>query len=160
MLVTTIGVYGFTEDAFVRALENSGADVFVDTRRRRGVRGSTYAYANSKRLQQIVQGAGMRYVHRKDLAPSAETRLTLDRHAKDSGLRRRERGYLTDQFVNAYKQECLTDFSSHGFLQSLGEDVESIVLFCVEGSPRACHRSLLAEQLAEDCGAIVEHVLP
>jgi hypothetical protein len=31
-------------------------------------------------------------------------------------------------------------------------------LFCVEGNPEACHRSLVAERLHEDWGIPVEHL--
>jgi uncharacterized protein (DUF488 family) len=33
-------------------------------------------------------------------------------------------------------------------------------LFCVERDPEACHRSLVAERLAEECGVRVVHLLP
>jgi hypothetical protein len=39
----TIGAYGFGPDEFFSALENAGADVFLDIRQRRGLRGSRYA---------------------------------------------------------------------------------------------------------------------
>jgi len=42
----TIGVYGFSADAFFEALQRAGVDSFCDIRYRRGVRGSEYAFAN------------------------------------------------------------------------------------------------------------------
>ena len=50
MQILTIGVYGFTHDTFREALAKHRPGVFVDTRRRRGVRGSQYSFANSQRL--------------------------------------------------------------------------------------------------------------
>ena len=47
-------------------------------RSRRGVRGSTYAFANSLRLQARLTDLGIRYLHRKDLAP---TQAVRDRQA-------------------------------------------------------------------------------
>ena len=49
MKVFTIGVYGWDEEDFAQALRDAAPDVFVDVRRRRGLRGSTYAWANSTR---------------------------------------------------------------------------------------------------------------
>ena len=51
-------------------------------------------------------------------------------------------------------------FDAAGFVASLGDGVESIMLFCVEQAPAACHRSLLAERLGRDRGAEVVHLLP
>lgn len=74
MRIITLGVYGFDADTFRAALERANIDIFVDTRRRRGVRGPQYAFVNSQRLQNLLAGLGIRYVHRLDLAPSNETR--------------------------------------------------------------------------------------
>ena len=32
-------------------------------------------------------------------------------------------------------------------------------LFCVERDARACHRSLVAQRMAEECGVEVEHLV-
>ncbi len=66
----TIGVYGFDEAGFFQALQDAGVDTFCDIRRRRGVRGSAYAFANSQRLQGRLAELGIRYIYRSDLAPS------------------------------------------------------------------------------------------
>jgi hypothetical protein len=54
----------------------------------------------------------------------------------------------------------LEEFDAAEFVASLGEGIETIVLFCVERAPAACHRSLLAERLAGDLGAEVMHLVP
>lgn len=77
--IVTIGVYGFDETGFFEALRSAGVDVFCDIRARRGVRGSTYAFANSVRLQARLAEMGVRYLHRKDLAP---TQAVRDRQAE------------------------------------------------------------------------------
>ena len=68
--IVTIGVYGFDEAGFFRALQEARVDTFCDIRDRRGVRGSTYAFVNSQRLQTRLTNLGICYLHRKDLAPS------------------------------------------------------------------------------------------
>ena len=68
--IVTIGVYGFDEARFFEALRKVKVDTFCDIRNRRGVRGSTYAFANSLRLQARLAELGIRYLYRKDLAPT------------------------------------------------------------------------------------------
>jgi hypothetical protein len=34
------------------------------------------------------------------------------------------------------------------------------VLLCVERDPEACHRSLIARRLTEQCGVMIEHLRP
>src|SRR4029079_16681977 len=98
----TIGVYGRTADDFFADLRAFGADALVDVRRRRGVRGHEYAWANAGRLQELCAAAGIAYVNCRELAPTEEIRDILredDRAAKRS---RRARSELTPAFVEAY----------------------------------------------------------
>ncbi len=156
----TIGVYGFTENRFFSALADASVDVFCDIRRRRGLRGSTYAFANSRRLQERLQSLGIRYVHLKEMAPTEEVR-NLQRHAdKDNALRKRDRRELSGPFVQGYTAQCLAKFDSRRFVKQLDTDTGVVVLFCVERYPEACHRSLLAKRLADDLGLRLEHITP
>jgi len=160
MRIATIGVYGFDEASLVDVLRKADIDLFVDTRRRRAVRGSTYAFANSLRLQAHLADLGIPYVHRKDLAPSNETRQAQDRADCATKTKRSDRDKLTETFKRSYAQECLEKLDSQQFVSALGLEVQSILIFCVERSPTACHRSLLASKLAADLNAVVEHIVP
>jgi uncharacterized protein (DUF488 family) len=156
----TIGVYGWEEEAFFQALNRAGVDLFCDLRARRGVRGSEYAFANSERLQARLSESGIRYLHFKELAPGEEIRSaqhTVDETAK---VARRKRAVLSPAFVEAYRRERLAGFDSAAFVESLGPDVQTAALFCVEREPAACHRSLLAARLEQDLGVAVMHLLP
>src|SRR5688572_13579440 len=158
--ILTIGVYGFTEDHFYRALQEAGVDLFCDIRRRRGMRGSQYAFVNSIYLQQRLAALGIRYVHRLDLAPSPGARDAQQRVDADAGVAKRQRLGLSEPFVQHYTNECLTQFDSNQFLHSLGTDIHTIALFCVEAHPEACHRSLVAERLRLDLKLCVAHITP
>ncbi len=160
MKVFTIGVYGWAEEDFAQAVREAAPDVFVDVRRRRGLRGRAYAWANSTRLQAILAQSGIPYLHRLDVAPSDATRHIVARDAKSEGIGYRERTSLSREYLDAYGQEVLAGFDAEGFGASLGGGAESIMLFCVERVPAACHRSLLAARLAGDLGAEVTHILP
>jgi len=61
--IYTIGVYGLTEADFFQKLLDSNIDTFCDIRRRRAVRGSQYAFVNSKRLQDKLEKLSIRYVY-------------------------------------------------------------------------------------------------
>jgi uncharacterized protein (DUF488 family) len=160
MKVFTIGVYGWDEEDFAQALRDAAPDVFVDVRRRRGLRGSTYAWANSTRLQSTLAEAGIPYIHRLDVAPSDATRHIVARDAIADGIGYRERTILSQEYLDAYGQEVLARFDAGEFVASLGDDIASIMLFCVERAPAACHRSLLAEQLSRQFGTDPVHLLP
>lgn len=157
--VITIGVYGWNEERFFTALQQAKVDTFVDVRARRGVRGTTYAFANSQRLQARLAELGICYVHRPDLAPSQAMRRTQKTADKASKTAKRERLALDPAFVVAYRRERLDRLDSRQFLTDLGPEVRVVALFCVEQEPAACHRSLLAQRLAEDLGVDVRHLL-
>ena len=156
----TIGVYGWDAERFFAALRAAEVDTFCDIRARRGVRGAEYAFANSARLQDRLAEMGIRYIHRRDLAPSKEVRgrqYAADRAAHTA---KRQRAALSPAFAEAYLRERLCDFDSAAFISDLGEQAHIVALFCVEGEPAACHRSLLADRLAKDLGLPVRHLLP
>jgi uncharacterized protein (DUF488 family) len=156
----TIGVYGFEEVDFFKALVDAGVDVFCDIRQRRGVRGSTYAFANSQRLQAKLNELGIAYIHRKDLAPSRATRELQYAADKESKTAKRQRSTLSAPFVEAYRRDYLAGFDSSEFVSELGSEAKRVALFCVERDPAACHRSLVAERLEMDLGIQVTHIVP
>lgn len=154
--VVTIGVYGWTPERFFRALTDAGVVTLCDIRRRRGVRGAEYAFANRVRLEGRLADIGIEYTHRLDLAPGEGLRrVQADRDA-ESGTRKRERTQLDADFVAAFTGECLDGFDPRAFLDILAGPV---CLLCVERDPSACHRTLVAARLA-DSGAVVRHLVP
>lgn len=158
--IITIGVFGFSEDAFFNALQEAQVDTFCDIRQRRGVRGATYAFCNSQRLQARLQELGIHYIHRKDLAPTTAVRQIQYAADKANKVAKRKRTTLGPAFVNAYQEEILIDFESHSLLDDLPDDTQVVALFCVERDPQACHRSLVASKLQDELGLEVEDILP
>ena len=158
--IVTIGVYGFDEDSFFNALCKAEVDTFCDIRSRRGVRGATYAFANSKRLQARLAELDIRYIHRKDLGPTKvvrEKQATADKATKTA---KRKRTELGEAFIKAYHTECLTAFDPQSLIEALESDAQIVALFCVETAPEACHRSLVADKLAKTFNLEVEDILP
>jgi uncharacterized protein (DUF488 family) len=158
--IVTIGVYGYSEEGFFRALVDARVDTFCDIRQRRGMRGSQYAFVNSARLQARLRELGIRYLHIKALAPSQQNRdeqRAADQHA---GVGKRDRTLLGDAFKESYRRERLSSFRSTAFIEELGGQAGVVALFCVEREPGACHRSLVAEHLTRELGLPVEHLVP
>lgn len=155
--IVTLGAYGRSEDEFFAALQNAQVDFFCDIRRRRGVRGSEYAFVNSQRLQAKLAEMGIAYRHVKELAPSDAVRHAQDEADKAAKVAKRKRTHLAPVFIQAYEETVLKDFSPQEFLAALPSDVKTVALFCVERAPEACHRSLVAQRFA-DLGMEVEHL--
>lgn len=158
--LVTVGVYGYTAETFAAALSHAGADTLCDIRQRRGVRGSEYTFANSQRLQALMESLGIRYVAVKELAPTTEIRRAQAEQDAREGIARRARTELGPAFVDMYQQEILRGYDAQGFLAQLPTDAAVVALLCVERVPEACHRSLAANYLAAALNVPVEHVVP
>ncbi len=157
--LVTIGVYGWGADDFFRGLQAAGVDTFCDVRWRRGVRGREYAFANSQRLQQRLAEIGIRYLHRRDLAPSPDVRAAQHVVDKAEKVAKRQRVGLSAPFIQGYTAQALANLDPADLLAELG-DAQIVAFCCVERDPAACHRSLLAARLSALTGTTVEHLLP
>ncbi|HET6172466.1 MAG TPA: DUF488 domain-containing protein [Gaiellales bacterium] len=157
--VATIGVYGWTLERFLEALGQAGVELVVDVRQRRGVRGREYAWANARRLETALADAGVRYSHHKELAPTTELRHVQYREDDRLGVGKRSRLELAPEYRERYLHEILDRVDLAPFVAELPVD-GAPALLCVERDPQACHRSLVAERLAEQYGVGVVHLVP
>jgi uncharacterized protein (DUF488 family) len=155
--IVTIGVYGYSEQEYFDTLQTAQVDLFCDIRRRRGVRGSQYAFANSQRLQARLAELGIVYRHLLELAPPASVRELQNAADKKSKTAKRQREGLDPAYVAAYRRDCLDHFSPQAFLAELPPGTQVVAFFCVERAPEACHRSLVAAEFAA-LGLAVEHI--
>ena len=158
--ILTIGVYGFTADQFSAALQSAGVDTLLDLRQRRGVRGAEYAFANRARLEAALTTIGIRYLYEPRLAPTTEMRSAQYAIDKSRNVAKRQRDSLSPEYVAAYTREILEPFDLREFVASLPSETRAIALFCVERTPEACHRHLVADALASLTGLPVDHVIP
>jgi uncharacterized protein (DUF488 family) len=157
--ITTIGVYGFTVDAFVEQLSDAGVGLLLDLRQRRGVRGPEYSWANSARLQRALAAADIGYRHVLELAPTTELRRLQYREDDRQGVGKRNRVALAHEYAQRYTREILDPFDLGRLVAEL-PDAATTALFCVERDPEACHRSLVAERLRAEHGLPVEDLRP
>ncbi|MEU4222340.1 DUF488 domain-containing protein [Actinoplanes sp. NPDC026623] len=157
--VATIGVYGFDGETFLQRLRQADVRLLLDVRQRRGVRGPEYAWANSRRLQAALAGAGIGYEHHTELAPTTELRLIQYAEDDREGVGRRSRHELAAEYARRYTTEILDNADLTPILSAL-PDGGTAALFCVERDPEACHRSLIARRLTERHRLEIEHLRP
>lgn len=157
--IATIGVYDFDSGGFVRALEEAGVSQVVDIRQRRGVRGSRYAWANARRLQALLARNQIAYEYHPELAPDTEMRQLQYREDDRQGVGKRSRVRLAPEYIRVYTTEILDLVPLEPLIRRL--PVHGIgALMCVEATAQACHRSLVAQRLAERHGFEVVNIEP
>ena len=157
--VATIGVYGFTVEKFLETLRRADVRLLLDVRQRRGVRGREYAWANAGRLQTALAAAGIEYRHHKELAPTTELRQLQYREDDRLGVGKRSRSELAPAYRERYIREILDRVDLAAIVRDLPAGGSS-TLFCVERDAEACHRSLIAERLANEYALAVLHLRP
>jgi uncharacterized protein (DUF488 family) len=157
--LVTIGVYDWTLEEFLAALQAADVRRLLDLRQRRGVRGSQYAWANSKRLQAALAEAGVAYEHLPELAPTTELRQLQYAEDARQGVGKRSRSRLAGEYVARFTSERLDQVDLAPIVESLPAD-GAVALLCVERDPEACHRSLVAQRIADDFGLELEHLHP
>jgi uncharacterized protein (DUF488 family) len=154
----TIGVYHSTGEEYFQKLTDNNIDTFCDIRQRRGVRGSQYAFVNSKRLQDKLNEFGIKYRHILALAPTPEIRESQKKADTQSGELKRNRDKLGQVFIKTYMENILEKFDLKPFIDGLDEiGAKKVVFFCVEEKPEACHRKLVTDQL-EKLGYKITHL--
>lgn len=157
--MVTVGVYGFDGESFLQRLRDADVRLVLDVRQRRGVRGSEYAWANSRQLQAALAQAGIAYQHRPELAPTTELRQLQYAEDDRQGVGKRSRRELAAEYVRRYTTEILDRADLTAVVSALPSSGVAAML-CVERDPEACHRSLVARRLTEQHGFTVEHLLP
>jgi len=155
----TIGVYNSTENEFFEKLTQNNIDTFCDIRQRRGVRGAKYSFVNSNRLQEKLNDLGIKYGYVQDLAPTTKIRELQKEIDAEKGELKSERQELGKVFVIEYKNKILGNFDFDKFFENLDNiGATRIALFCVEEYPAACHRSIVANKLADNFNYKITHL--
>ncbi len=158
-MLTTIGVYCFSAETFLETLRAAEVTLLVDVRQRRGVRGAQFSWANARRLQALLAGAGIAYSHHRELAPSTALRQLQYREDDRIGVGKRSRELLAPEYARRYTTEILDPAPLRPLLDELAHTGRA-ALFCVECAAEACHRSLIAQRLTARHGFEVEHLGP
>jgi uncharacterized protein (DUF488 family) len=157
--VATVGVYEASLESFLAALHAANVGLVIDVRQRRGVRGREYAWANAQRLQAALLHERIAYSHHKELAPTTELRHLQYEEDARQGVGKRSRQLLAPAYVERYRREILDRVDLRPIIEALPSDAATALL-CVERDPEACHRSLVAAELARELGVAVAHLYP
>ncbi|MEA2483311.1 MAG: hypothetical protein QOC55_1258 [Thermoleophilaceae bacterium] len=157
--LVTIGVYDWTLETFLAAVRQANVKRLLDLRQRRGVRGSQYSWANSKRLQAALAEAGVAYEHLPELAPTTELRHLQYAEDAREGVGKRSRERLAADYVTRFTSERLDQVDLAPIVESMPEGATTALL-CVERDPEACHRSLVAERISSQFRLPLRHLLP
>jgi uncharacterized protein (DUF488 family) len=120
------------------------------------VRGHEYAWANAKRLEAELAGAGIGYNHVAELAPTTSMREAQYEADAARGEGKRSRTVLAPIYVERYTEEILEPADLDPLVAFIGRSTAA--LMCVERDAAACHRSLVAARLAREYGFRIENL--
>ncbi len=123
------------------------------------MRGPEYAWANARRLQALLADAHIGYEYHPELAPDTELRHLQYREDDRQGVGKRSRVRLSPDYVRAYTEEILDLVPLEPLVRQLPVHGTGALL-CVEATADACHRSLVAQRLAERFGFEVMNIEP
>lgn len=129
--VCTIGTTQKSLEQFIRLLQGAGVNAVVDVRLRNTSQLAGFAKRDDLAFL-LTEGFGIRYVHRPDLAPTAEI---MD-------------AYKAGRDWPAYEREFLALLAQRG-AEEIGRELlaryRCPCLLCAEPQPHRCHRRLVAE---------------
>ena len=146
IVVSTIGYEGAAFEHVLRALQHAGVELLVDVR---AVTSSRRPGFSKSRLSAALIDAGIDYLHLRGLGTPAEGRAAA-RAGRHGEMRR------------IFKQQLRT-LEAQDDLDTLGDLVSSgrrACLLCFERDPSHCHRTLVADALAERMSLRVDHLRP
>jgi uncharacterized protein (DUF488 family) len=142
--LATIGYEATTMERFLAALRDEGVNLLVDVR---AVASSRRPGFSKTKLAANLEEAGIEYRHLRALGTPADGRAAAraGRHAE----------------MHAIFREHLATFDAQAELHTLAEWVQSgrhVCLLCFEADPAHCHRTLVADALAELVPIRVTHL--
>jgi len=144
--LATIDYEGATMDEFLAALGRADVDLLVDVR---AVVSSRRPGFSKNALAAHLNEAGIEYVHLRGLGTPADGRAAAraGRHAE----------------MHRIFREHMTTWDAQNDLHRLEELVRAgrhACLLCFEADPAHCHRTLVADALAEKIPVRVTHLRP
>ncbi|MBI3966206.1 MAG: DUF488 domain-containing protein [Chloroflexi bacterium] len=144
MILHTIGFTQKSLRRFVELLRSAGVDAVIDVRLKNT--GQLAGWSKRDDLEFILETFGIQYLHRPELAPTAEL---LGRYRDDGDWDRYEREFpklIAERDVYESTLALLNGYDRPCFL-------------CSEHEPKRCHRRLLADELqARQPGLQVVHL--
>jgi uncharacterized protein (DUF488 family) len=144
--ITTIGYENTTVPHFLSALQAAGVELLVDVRAVASSRRPGFA---KSKLAANVGSVGIDYLHLRGLGTPADGRAAA-RAGRHDEMHRIFREHLE---TSAAQDDLET-------LAGLVRAGRRVCLLCLEANPQHCHRTLVAEALAELVPIEVKHLHP
>ena len=144
--IATIGYEAATMRSFLEALKDARVQLLVDVR---AVASSRRPGFSKTKLAANLDEAGIAYLHLRALGTPADGRAAA-------------RAGRHDEMKAIFTEQLRTD-EAREQLETLAELVRSgrrMALLCFEAKPEHCHRTLVANALAELVPVRVEHLFP
>ena len=144
--IATIGYEAATVPGLLDALDKEGVELIVDVRAVASSRRPGFA---KSRLAANLAGAGIEYLHLRDLGTPADGRAAARAGRYDE--------------LRAIFQQHLATPAAQDDLEALADLVRagrSVCLLCLEADPAHCHRSMVADALAGLLPLQVTHLHP
>jgi uncharacterized protein (DUF488 family) len=144
--IATIGYESATVRSFLDALKVAGVELLVDVRAVASSRRPGFA---KTKLSANLNEAGIDYLHLRALGTPADGRAAAraGRHEE----------------MKAIFLEHLATPEAQAELETLAELVRAgrrVALLCLEANPEHCHRTLVANALAEKVKVRIDHLAP
>ncbi len=144
MKLYTIGFTKKTAQEFFETLRNNNIDELIDIRLNN--KSQLAGFAKGRDLQYFLNElCGIRYYHEENFAPTKEL-LGDWKSGKITW-------YAYEEIYNSLMEKR---HAANVFVKKYGDvNEKNICLLCSEATPEHCHRRLLADYLAEQCGNLV-----
>ena len=144
--LATIGYEDATVQGFLETLEGAGVDVLVDVR---AVASSRRPGFSKTKLAENVGSRGIAYLHLRALGTPADGRA-----AARAGRHSEMQAIFAEQLRTPGAQQELET------LAELVRQGRRACLLCFEADPAHCHRSMVADALADLVPVEVTHLMP
>ena len=143
--VATIGYQAATVPGFLRALTDARVELLIDVR---AVASSRRAGFAKTALAANLETAGIDYLHLRSLGTPADGRA-----AARSGRH--------EEMHRIFREHLLTHDAQEGLwrLEGIVTSPRRVALMCFEADYRECHRTLVADALAERVAIEVTHLV-
>jgi uncharacterized protein (DUF488 family) len=133
----TTGYAGHELDSFVDKLRQHGVNTVIDIRQNPVSRKKGFS---KSRLSSFLAENGLGYVHVRQLGVPRDLRQRLAAEA-----------CTLEEYFAEFREYAVAQYHALGEVEALAAR-ERCCLLCVETRPEDCHRSIVAEVLAERAG--------
>jgi len=141
--LSTIGYEGAQIDAFVYTLGAAGVELVIDVR---DVASSRRPGFSKNAFREHLALAGIEYVHLRNLGDPKEGREAM-RRGDHVAFERIFRTHLASDVAQGQLDEAIRIASEN-----------SVVLLCYERDPKHCHRSIVANEMAQQSAFAIRHL--